>query len=48
MPIWVVLPARILEGLFLVGCLGSFLVLARSGIEDIETLLGMDAEKKPS
>ena len=48
MPLWVVIPARILEGMFIVGSLGSFVVLVLSGIEDMKTLFGMDEEEKPS
>lgn len=48
MPFWVVFIARILEGMFIVGSLGSLVVLVLSGIEDIETLFGMDEEEKPS
>jgi hypothetical protein len=48
MPIWVVLLARILEGMFIVGSMGSLVVLALTGIEDMKTLLGMDEEEKPS
>lgn len=44
----VVVLARILEGMFVVGSLGSFVVLVLSGIEDMKTLLGMDEEEKPS
>jgi hypothetical protein len=33
---------RILESMFAVGAVGSFVVLILSGIEDIETLLGSD------
>jgi len=46
MPVWVVIPARILEGMFIVGSMGSFVVLVLTGIQDIETLFGMDEEKK--
>jgi hypothetical protein len=31
---------RILEGMFVIGGIGSFIVLILSGIEDIETLFG--------
>ena len=48
MPLWVVVLVRILEGMLIVGSLGSFVVLVLSGIEDIETLLGMDEEEQPS
>ena len=46
MPFWVVILARSLEGMFIVGFLGSFLVLILSGVEDIETLFGTDQEAK--
>ncbi len=36
------LAARILEGMFVVGSVGSFLVLVLSGIEDLKTLLGRE------
>jgi hypothetical protein len=42
----VVIPARILEGMFIVGSMGSFVVLVLTGIEDIEMLFGMDEEKQ--
>ena len=48
MPMWVVLIARILEGMFIVGSLGSLVVLVLTGIEDIETLFGMDEKEKSS
>ena len=48
MPLLVVLLARILEGMFIVGSMGSLVVLVLSGIEDMKTLLGMDEEEKPS
>lgn len=48
MPWFVVVPARILEAVFIVGSLGSFVVLVLSGIEDMKTLLGMDEEEKLS
>ncbi len=43
---WVVLIARILETMFIVGSLGSLVVLVLTGIEDIETLFGMDDDDK--
>jgi hypothetical protein len=49
MPLRVELIARFLEGMFVLGSLGSFVVLVLSGIEDLETLFGMDVkEEKPS
>ncbi len=36
------LAARILEAMFVVGSIGSFLVLVLSGIEDLKTLLGRE------
>jgi len=35
---------RLLEALFIVGWIGSALVLVLSGIEDAETIFGGDAE----
>lgn len=34
--------ARILEGMFLIGAIGSCAVLVLSGIEDLKTLLGRE------
>ena len=48
MPLSVVLVARILEGMYMVGSIGSFVVLILSGIEDMKTLFGMDEEGKTS
>jgi hypothetical protein len=33
---------RILEGMFVVGAVGSFLVIVLSGIEDLKMLLGRE------
>ncbi len=42
---WLItLPVRILEGMFIVGCAGTVLVLILSGIEDLKTLLGKEDE----
>ena len=38
----VMLLARILETMFVVGSVGSFVVLGLSGIEDLKTLFGME------
>jgi hypothetical protein len=46
MPIWVVLVARFLDAMFIVGSMGSFVVLVLTGIEDVKTLLGLDEEEK--
>jgi hypothetical protein len=35
---------RILEGMFVVGSIGSFVVLVLSGIEDLKMLLGREEE----
>jgi len=35
---------RILEGMFVVGAIGSFVVLVLSGIEDLKMLLGREEE----
>jgi hypothetical protein len=35
---------RILEGMFVVGGIGSFVVLVLSGIEDLKMLLGREEE----
>jgi hypothetical protein len=48
MSILVVLGVRFLEGMFIVGALGSVVVLVLSGIEDLETLFGMDDKEKKS
>jgi hypothetical protein len=36
---------RFLEGMFVVGAIGSFVVLILTGIEDLEMLLGREEEK---
>jgi hypothetical protein len=40
----VIVLVRILEGMFVVGCLGSTVVLVLSGIEDLKLLLGLEEE----
>jgi hypothetical protein len=35
---------RFLEGMFVVGAIGSFVVLVLSGIEDLKMLLGREEE----
>jgi hypothetical protein len=35
---------RILEGMFIVGAIGSAVVLVLSGIEDLKLLLGLEEE----
>jgi hypothetical protein len=42
--IFVIIVARFLETLFVVGSIGSFVVLVLSGIEDIKTLFGAEEE----
>jgi hypothetical protein len=41
---FVIVLARFLETLFVVGSIGSFVVLVLSGIEDIKTLFGTEEE----
>ncbi len=41
---FVTLLIRVLEGMFLVGSVGTVLVLILSGIEDLKTLLGKEDE----
>ncbi len=48
MPLLVVLLARILESMFIVGSMGSFVVLVLTGIEDLKTLLGMEEDPSHS
>jgi hypothetical protein len=45
MSIVVELLARTLETMFVVGSIGSFVVLALSGIEDLKTLFGMEEDE---
>ncbi len=42
MDLLVYIVARVLEGMFLVGAIGSTAVLVLSGIEDLKTLLGRE------
>ena len=35
---------RVLEGMFVVGAIGSFVVIVLSGIEDLKMLLGREGE----
>ena len=35
---------RVLEGMFVVGAIGSFVVLVLSGIEDLKMLIGREEE----
>jgi hypothetical protein len=44
MNIFVIVIVRFLEGLFVVGSLGSVIVLVLSGIEDLKTLFGGEEE----
>ncbi len=48
MSILVVLLARILETMFVVGSIGSVVVLVLSGIEDLKTLFGMEGDENHS
>jgi hypothetical protein len=43
--ILVIILARFLEGMFVAGSIGSFVVLVLSGIEDLETLFGKEEEQ---
>ncbi|MBI3644496.1 MAG: hypothetical protein HY233_00795 [Acidobacteriales bacterium] len=45
MPMLGRLLARILEGMFIVGSIGSSVVFMLSGIEDLKTLLGMEEDE---
>ncbi len=40
--------ARILEGMFIVGSIGSSAVFVLSGIEDLKTLFGMEEDENRS
>ena len=40
MGILVTIGIRLLEGIFAIGAIGSFIVLVLTGIEDFETLIG--------
>jgi hypothetical protein len=42
--ILVIILVRILEGMFVVGSLGSLVVLVLSGIEDLQLLFGREEE----
>jgi hypothetical protein len=42
MSLVVMLVARLLESMFVVGSIGSFAVLVLSGIEDLKTLFGRE------
>ncbi len=37
---------RVLEGMFVAGAMGSFVVLVLSGIEDLKMLLGREEEEE--
>jgi hypothetical protein len=39
---------RILEGMFFVGAIGSFVVLVLTGIEDLKMLFGREEEENHS
>lgn len=43
--ILVIILARFLEGMFVIGSIGSFVVLVLSGIEDLQTLFGKEEEQ---
>jgi hypothetical protein len=42
MPLVVTLVVRVLESMFVIGSIGSFVVLVLSGIEDLKMLLGRE------
>ena len=42
MPLIITLVVRLLEGMFIIGSIGSAVVLVLSGIEDFKTLLGRE------
>ena len=42
MPMFVIVLVRILEAMFVIGALGSTVVLLLTGIEDLETLFGRE------
>lgn len=43
--ILVIILARFLEGMFVIGSIGSFVVLVLSGIEDLQTLFGKEEQQ---
>jgi hypothetical protein len=45
--VFITILARFLEGLFVIGSIGSVIVLVLSGIEDIKTLFGGEEEHHP-
>ncbi len=45
MSLWVVVPVRILESMFIIGSAGSAVVLGLSGVEDLKTLVGMEEDE---
>jgi hypothetical protein len=42
----VIVLVRILEGMFVVGIIGSFVVIVLTGIEDLKMLLGREEENR--
>lgn len=44
MSLLLLLLVRILEGMFIVGSIGSLVVLVLSAIEDLKTLFGMEED----
>lgn len=48
MPMLGALRARILEGMLVVGSIGSGAVLVPSGVEDLKTLFGMEEDENHS
>jgi hypothetical protein len=46
MSLVVTLVARLLESMFVVGSIGSFVVLVLSGIEDLKTLFGREESER--
>jgi len=45
--VFITILARFLEGLFVIGSIGSVIVLVLSGIDDIKTLFGGEEEHHP-
>ena len=45
-PILLVVLVRILEGMFILGIIGSFMVIVLTGIEDLKMLLGREEQDR--
>jgi hypothetical protein len=45
--VFITILVRFLEGMFVIGSIGSVIVLVLSGIEDIKTLFGGEEEHHP-